>query len=298
MLIALGMASDAEAHTAPGLEAADASRKILLAGVAFAGITFAVGWARLRQRRAARFHQLVFQFAGLLFVGLALLSPIDRYAASSFIVHMIQHELLIMAACPCLLLANPLPVYLWGLPGGLRRSLGRTLAPAGALRTLLQTVTRPRAAWTLFVASLWFWHHPTVYDAALRLSWLHDLEHTAFFVTGLLFWWPIVEPAPHLDAHLSPVGRILYLMFALLQNAALSGLILLSPTVLYPHYETVAPLWGLSPLEDQLWGGFVMWVAGSMMYLLAVMFVLLSALDAGGKSRVAVPHRPGIARAD
>src|SRR5207302_8726380 len=49
---------------------------------------------------------------------LALLSPIDALGWFLFIFHMTQHELLMMVAAPLLLLAEPLPVFLWGIPRG------------------------------------------------------------------------------------------------------------------------------------------------------------------------------------
>ena len=55
---------------------------------------------------------------------LALLSPIDALGWFLFIFHMTQHELLMMVAAPLLLLAEPLPVFLWGIPQRLRYSLG------------------------------------------------------------------------------------------------------------------------------------------------------------------------------
>jgi putative membrane protein len=46
------------------------------------------------------------------------------------------------------------------------------------------------------VAVLWSWHVPAAYEAAPRSDILRDLEHLSFFGAGLLFWWPIVAPAP------------------------------------------------------------------------------------------------------
>ena len=86
------------------------------------------GWWRLhrapRTRGAAPGWRLAAYLAGLASVILALCSPIELLAELSFTAHMIQHQLLIMAAPPLLLLAAPFPMILWGLPPRVRRRVG------------------------------------------------------------------------------------------------------------------------------------------------------------------------------
>jgi hypothetical protein len=72
---------------------------------------------------------------GLAVIWIALMSPIDVLSGQYFFMHMIQHLLLVMVAAP-LLLANPMPIMLWGLPSGLRLEIGRWLRP-GALILLV-----------------------------------------------------------------------------------------------------------------------------------------------------------------
>src|SRR3990172_8190249 len=83
------------------------------------GSMYTSGWRRLRkvrQRGAARVWPFVAYLSGLGVIAVALLSPIDRFASLLFTAHMIQHLLLMMVAAPLLLLGNPLPASLWGLP--------------------------------------------------------------------------------------------------------------------------------------------------------------------------------------
>jgi cytochrome c oxidase assembly factor CtaG len=250
--------------------------------LAFLGITYTLGWWRLRRsghRGLANGWRLAAYLSGLLVVGLALLSAIDALQSLLFTMHMVQHELLMMVAPPLLLLANPLPFVLWGLPVGLRREVGRLLAPEAPLRRTLRRLTTPWLVWALYVATLWLWHYPVAYEAALRYEWIHDLEHLSFFLTALLFWWHVTAAAPRVHGALSYGMRMGYVLLALVQNEILAVSIALARQPLYTYYETVPRLWGLSVLEDQMLGGAIMWIPGGMMYALTAIILLARLLD-------------------
>jgi putative membrane protein len=252
---------------------------------------YTCGWWRLSSRghwRTARGWQPAAYLTGLMVLGLALLSPIDRFASTLFTLHMVQHLLLVMVAAPLLLLADPLPAVLWALPRRTRHRLGRLLRREAAVRQVLWSLTLMPVAWLVFMGTLWAWHHPAAYQAALRHEVIHDLEHLTFFGTALLFWWPIINPAPRVHGriyHGHPTFHILYLMTAAAQNVVLGALIALPQRVLYPFYTTVPRLWGLSPLNDQALGGGIMWVAAHM-YLLPILLVVARLL--AEEERVAV----------
>ncbi len=245
------------------------------------GSAYASGWWRLRRAgyaRLARASRLIFYLSGLAAVGVALLSPVDRLAHLLLSAHMVQHLLLMMLAAPLLLLGNPLPVCLWGLPRRARRTVGRLFIRRAPLRRLLWAVTLMPVAWLLFVADLWVWHLPAAYEAALRNHAVHDLEHLAFFGTAILFWWPIIEPAPRLHERIPRGFAILYLIAATGQNTLLSALIALPERVLYPYYTTAPAPFGLSPLDDQALAGGIMWSMGHM-YLIPILLVVAKMLD-------------------
>lgn len=192
---------------------------------------YVAGWVRLRARapRAAPAWRLAAHMAGVAALVLALVSPIDGLASVSFAVHMGQHVLLLMVAAPLLLLADPLAVVLWALPRRARRSVGNLLR-AGGLRTVWRAVISPPVAWLGSALTVWLWHLPAAYDAALGSRPLHDLEHLAFFAAGLLFWWPVVNPAPRLRRPVHAGLRVVYLVLGGLQKATLGLLITLAPT--------------------------------------------------------------------
>ena len=71
-----------------------------------------------------------------------------------------------------------------------------------------------------------------------------------------------------------------YLLFADIQNTALSAFLIFSERVLYPTYATVPRLWGISVLDDQAAAGAIMWVPGSVIFLVPVALLSIRLLDA------------------
>src|SRR5213593_59279 len=211
---------------------------LVLAGLVAAYVR---GWRRLRAvGHAPPLWRLALYALGLTAVTAALLSPLDGLAAARFSAHMGQHLLLTMMAAPLLLLGNPLPLVLWGLPSRARRPLAATLRPRRWLRATLSALTSLPVAGVLHVTTVWIWHLPFLYDAAVEHEVVHAVEHATFFATAILFWWPIIQPAPRLRPWPHPGFQILYLLVATAQSAALGLLLTVPERALYPHYVSVA----------------------------------------------------------
>jgi cytochrome c oxidase assembly factor CtaG len=86
-----------------------------------------------------------------------------------------------------------------------------------------------------------------------------------------------------------------YLVLAELQNTALSAILTFSDRVIYPAYETAPRLWGVSALEDQSIAGAIMWVPGSLAFLLPLLWLVLTAI-AGPKDAQGIPVQPALRR--
>jgi putative membrane protein len=260
--------------------------------LAFFAAVYVRGWMRLRKIGGeAGAWQLLSYALALGAIGCALLSPVDELASYLLIAHMAQHELLMMIAPPLILLANPVPVLLWGLAESSRLRAGSLLAQNSLTRRARDFLGWMPFAWSVYVLNLWVWHYPPLYEAALRDPWIHDLEHLLFFLTALVFWWPVLRPLSR-PAAIHDGMRIFYLLLAATQDALLSGLIGLSEKILYPHYETTLRLWDLTPRQDQIGGGLVMFAVGSLTYLIAIL-VLVNALLGEGKGERSTKRASG-----
>ena len=264
----------------PGAEAGGLSwslRPELVLSLLVLAALYALGWRRLSRRAdpqpVPRRAALVLVSLGA--VALALISPLDGLADVRFAAHMVQHVLLISVAAPALLLADPFPIVVWALPRALRRHASHVIRRASPAGRLWRTTTAMAPAWIVSAGILWAWHVPAAYDGALRHRWLHDLEHVSFFLAALVFWWPVIHPAPRFRRGASYPARVVYLVLGAFQTAALGLLLTLAPAVLYRSYAGAG-------LEDQARGGVVMWGLAGLIDMLAVLVLVYRSFDSAG----------------
>ena len=154
---------------------------------------------------------------------------------------MVQHLLLSLVAAPLLLLSNSMPVLLWALPPRERATLGRLVGQAGP--GPLERCAGSPCRWSpgaLFVGTQWLWHLPVGYDWALENRWAHYLEHISFFVTAVLFWWPVIG-SPPLPSPLGYPARLAYTFLAWLPNSFLGAGISLSRGAAVPALRRLRP---------------------------------------------------------
>ncbi len=244
---------------------------------------YARGWWRLRRRGARRlahpWRLLVAALAWTAFV-LAVVSPIAKYEARSFFVHMIQHELLIEVAAPLVWLALPVPFWLWGMPRGLRRWWIRTfLAPQSAWRRRAQPWTAPKVIVPLYLGVVTAWHLPPLFDAALRVPGLHFLEHASLWMAAWLYWWLVMAAPPRWHGYGRGQLPLVYVIIAYLHNEVLGVGLTLIREPLYGFYAYAQPPWNLSPLADQALGGAVMWIPGEFIYATTLIGLLMRLLE-------------------
>jgi cytochrome c oxidase assembly factor CtaG/ferredoxin len=209
---------------------------------------------------------------GLAAIYLALASPIEPFSSLLLQVHMLQHLLLMMVAPPLFWLGMPLFPCLRGLPAPIRTYWIVPLFRSAFLRKLGAWLTHPARALVIFIAVTWIWHIPPTYDLAMRSSGWHYLQHLCFLGSGLIFWYPVVRPYPSRPRWsawlLAP-----YLILADVENTVLSALLTFSNRVLYTHYEQVPRLGELTALDDQAAAGVLMWVPGSIAFLVPLFVI-------------------------
>jgi putative membrane protein len=136
----------------------------------------------------------------------------------------------------------------------------------------------PLAANIIFNLVLAVWHLPVLYEATLRNEPTHVLEHLSFLAAGVLFWWPIMQPSTRARA-MTVVGKIAYLGFAGVPPTILGLAFILSQTVIYPFYATAPRVTPLSPLDDQLIAGLVMFGLGNLIYFVAISIIFFGLDD-------------------
>lgn len=249
----------------------------MLAALALYGI----GCLRLFRRsgpgRSERARRAWVFAGGMAVLAAATLSPLHALGARSFTAHMAEHELIMLAAAPLLVLARPLGVMFWALPAAARRALAavpRSRAGTGTWRV----ATDPLLATVLQAAVLWIWHLPSLFNRALRSEAWHAAQHLAFFTAALLFWQAI------LAARRSPWTAAALLFATSMASGALGAFMALSASPWYGPYAALGlAAFGLTPAEDQQLAGALMWAPGGLFHAGVAMALLAPALRGGGK---------------
>jgi putative membrane protein len=228
-------------------------------------------WRKLGGGRAVRRGQAAAFYGSLGVLAIALLSPIDSMSEELSSMHMVQHMLLMTAAAPLFVIGSPTLVLAWGMPAWQE---GESHPAFTFAFRLPQTpiLWHPLFLCGLSATTLWAWHHPIPYQAALRDPLVHDAQHVSFFVVACLFWRACLGTGG--ARRMSPAVAVPYLFSMSVLASALGVFLALSPRPWYDDYTNRTPAWGLTPLEDQQLAGLIMWMPACLIYpaIAAILF--------------------------
>lgn len=205
--------------------------------VLLAVLAVTAGWWWLHRDRFddRRLAPLALVLAGLLFV-----SPFCALGSALFAARAVHHIILAALLAPVLALLM------------IRRRQAGSVPLAAA--TVVHAVT------------FWTWHLPQLYAAALASDALFWLMQATIAGTAMLLWVGVFR-AP-------ATAAVAALLATMVQMGLLGALVTFAQRPLYaPHWSTTAA-WGMAPIEDQQLAGLIMWVPGSLLYLLAAMHIL------------------------
>ncbi len=229
------------------------------------------GYLLLRKTRPAFTPMRALSFcSGIAILWISLGSPLEDLADKVLTAHMIEHLLLMSAVPPLVWLGWPTVPMLRGVPGWLRRPLLHPLLRSRLVRGGVHRLDSPLLAWLAMNLMLLIWHIPAAYDFALENEVWHDFEHICFLATSMLFWWVLLRPWPANPGRPGWVPLV-YLLSADLVNTALSATLAFVGHPVYGYYLDHPNTLGLDPLIDQQTGASIMWVFGSIVFLIPAM---------------------------
>ncbi len=201
-------------------------------------------------RAVGRWRQASF-YGGMLVIAVALIG-LGRPSEELLYAHMIEHLLLGDIAALLIVL---------GLTGPL-------LAPILRIGFFdrLRALSHPAIAFPLWAVDLYVWHLPSLYQAALRHSFVHALEHAMFLGLGINMWMCLFGPLP-MPQWFGNLGRLLYIVAVRLTATVLGNIFLWSGSVFYPFYLPGDAIFHISPIADQNLAGAIMMVEESLLTL-------------------------------
>lgn len=226
---------------------------LFLALTAVAAVLY---WAAARRDPPGR-RAFLFALGLLLIVG-TLNSPLETIAVNYLLlIHLLQNVMIADWAPPLILL---------GLTPAMRGAIARRGGPAFAW------ITRPKIALPAWLVAWYGIHLAVFYDFALRNPWALNIEHALLVAVGLLFWWPVLAGEPH---DVSVPVKIGYLGAAFVGSVFLGLGLTFSETPFYDFYAEAPRLWGLSPSQDQNFGGILMNVEQAAVFLAAILYYVV-----------------------
>jgi putative membrane protein len=270
------------------------SQSLFLAVIlVFTALVYLRGWLSLRSNivnitsawRAFSF------LVGLFLIWVAVAPPIAALDHELLTVHMLQHLLFMTLAPPLIWLGSPVRPLLHGLPGRFVENVLVSLWRSKTAKRLGKVLGHRRFCWLAACAALVGWHIPTFFALGMQSASWHLVEHLSFLATGLLFWWPVVQPSA--GASQQDLSMILYLLFATLPCDILSGFLVFSDRVVYPMYFSSSHLFGFSPLVDQQCAAALMWTCVTVVYLVAGAILTMRLLSPQGFPQGGLP-RPNL----
>lgn len=175
-------------------------------------------------------------------------------------VHSAQFLMLAMVVPPLLLL---------GLD---RDRIASLFSRHSTLESVVRRVTQPLFAIILFAVTMVLTHLPDIVDSLMATQLGAFALDLAWFVVGLIFWWPVIIRIPA-RAHFPPLLQMLYLFFGTQPHLYIAMWLLAADYPSYATYELAPRVTSLSAITDQQIAGALMLGFGAT-YVLGVISVL------------------------
>jgi len=233
---------------------------------------FFTGLSRLSATsRPAFWRSTAFVF-GVLADYVVLQTHVDYMAQHMFFVHRWAHFVLHHAGAFLIALGSSGPVLRAGMPEFLK-----PLIDARVVRRVVDFMQHPAVAPFLFVGLLYFWLFPNIHTRVMLDRDLYDIMNWTMAINGIFFWCLILDTRPKPPARITSLMRALLIIAIELPQMVLGAILSLSNTDYYPVYSICGRIFDMTALNDQHYGGLIIWLPGTLTSF-AAMIVVLSVL--------------------
>ncbi|MDK6203206.1 cytochrome c oxidase assembly protein [Oligella urethralis] len=225
-------------------------------------------------------RQMLF-WSGWILLYLSMHTHVDYFAERVFFIHRVQHLVLHHLAPLMIMLAYPGQVMRAGMTRRMRLQLARFNRTALG-QALIYCLTHKFFIPFLFVFLVIIWLFPTVQFYSMLNIKIYRFMNWSVVVSGLLYWNLILDRRPYhppvitansalgrwwqrrslagSPAVMSPLERVLSPVFTMAPQIVAGAYIAFSSTDLYPLFEICGRALPISAVQDQGWGGLIMWV--------------------------------------
>ena len=209
--------------------------------------------------------------AGVLSFYIVLQTRWDYYAQHLFFAHRWAHFVLHHAGAFAIAMGMSGPVLHAGLPQRLQK-----LVDSKPVQASLNTLQHPVMAPMLFVGLLYFWLIPAIHTRVMLDATLYQIMNWTMAINGVMFWSLVLDSRPRPPARLSHLGRAALILVIELPQMVLGALLSLSRTDYYPVYNICGRVLDMTALNDQHYGGLIIWLPGTLTSFAAMIVVLVT----------------------
>ena len=199
-----------------------------------------------------------------------LQTHVDYLAQHMFFVHRWAHFVLHHAGAFLIALGASGPAVRAGMPKFLT-----PLIDARPVQRAVDVMQHPAVAPFLFVGLLYFWLFPDFHTTVMLDRNLYDVMNWTMALNGIFFWCLILDPRPKPPARISSLMRALLIIAIEIPQMVLGAVLSLSNTDYYPVYKICGRVFDMTALNDQHYGGLIIWLPGTMMSFAAMVAVLV-----------------------
>jgi putative membrane protein len=202
---------------------------------------------------------------------IVLQTRIDYYAQHMFFVHRAAHFVLHHLGAFFIALGMSGPVLFAGMPDFLK-----PVVTARPVRAVLAFLQHPVMAPFLFVGLLYFWLIPQIHTRVMLDANLYELMNWTMAINGVMFWSLILDSRARPPARLSHLMRAALILVIELPQMVLGAILSLSEHDIYPVYTICGRVLDMTALNDQHYGGLIIWLPGTLTSFAAMIVVLVT----------------------
>lgn len=239
-------------------------------------------WRKSGGDHAIRRWQVGCFIGAMLSLIVALISPLDALGAALFSAHMVQHVLLFLVTPMLLAMSRPVIAATWALPDSMRKRLLIAAHRQRVVRVVQSFGSNSIVVWMVFTGTLWIWHVPALYDAALRSDRFHQIEHLSFLAAAFMFWSWLLQSSAGRQARGGLA--VLFVFTSVIQSGLLGALLTFARAPLYEGHAPFTEAWSLTGLEDQQLAGLIMWIPMGLWFTLTTVFIFITWLRDADRS--------------
>lgn len=208
---------------------------------------------------------------GVVSFWIVLQTGIDYYAQHMFFVHRAAHFVLHHFGAFFIALGMSGPVLWAGMPDFLK-----PLVKARPVQATLSFLQHPVMAPFLFVGLLYLWLIPGLHTRVMLDANLYELMNWSMAINGVMFWALLLDSRAKPPARLSHLMRALLILVIELPQMVLGAILSLTERDIYPVYMICGRVLDMTALNDQHYGGLIIWLPGTLTSFAAMIVVLVT----------------------